>query len=87
MLCIFQAIDKILEKGPEVWNEAYNIAVEDSVTLASILEKMAKAMGITLTEKDFPNEGEFYLYPTVYAGPMSIEVRLKNCKLHNPHNC
>ena len=48
------------------------------MTLASVLEKMAKAMGITLTEKDFPNEGEFYLYPTVYAGPMSIEVRLND---------
>jgi hypothetical protein len=65
-----------LEKGPEVWNNAYNIAVDESVTLASILERMSKAMGLPLTEKDFEQEGDFYLYPTVYAGPMSIQVMI-----------
>jgi hypothetical protein len=70
----FQAIDRILEKGPEVWNEAYNIAVEEVVTLGSILERMSKAMGLSLTAKDFLQEGDFYLYPTVFAGPMSIQV-------------
>jgi len=58
-----------------VWNEAYNIAVEEVVTLGSILERMSKAMGLSLTSEDFLQEGDFYLYPTVFAGPMSIQVK------------
>ena len=33
-------------------------------------------MGLELAEKDFEVGGDFYLYPTVYAGPMSNQVQM-----------
>jgi hypothetical protein len=71
---VLQAIDKILEKGPSVWNEAYNIGSDEPVSLGSILARMSRSMGLDLEEKDFEVDGDFYLYPTVYAGPMSNQV-------------
>lgn len=71
---VVQVVDKIIELGPSVWNEAYNVAVDESVTLNSILSRMAKSMSLNLSESDFPTDGDFYLYPTVFAGPISIEV-------------
>ena len=35
---------------------------------------MSKAMGLDLAETDFETGGDFYLYPTVYAGPMTNKV-------------
>ena len=69
---VAQAVDLVVTAGPSAWNQAYNIAAEDTVTLTSILLQMAKLQQVPLRQEDFGRD-DFYLYPTVFTGPMSIE--------------
>ncbi len=56
-----------IEKGPSVWDKAYNIAVDEVVTLEEIVRMMAKKMGVTITDTDTTN-GKLHMYPTVFTG-------------------
>ncbi len=59
-----------MEKGAEVWDDAYNVAMEDEVTLFQIVERIAKVMGVEDIEED--NSGSFHMFPTVFSGPVDV---------------
>lgn len=40
------AVQQVIEKGEEVWNEAYNIAMEEEFSLANILLRMRDGLGM-----------------------------------------
>ena len=40
------AVKQVIEKGEEVWNEAYNIAMEEEFSLANILLRMRDGLGV-----------------------------------------
>ena len=40
------AVQQVIEKGEEVWNEAYNIAMEEEFSLANILLRMRDGLGV-----------------------------------------
>ncbi len=67
--CIMTAI----ERGPSVWDRAYNIAVEQEVNLEEILRMMANAMNVTITKTDGSN-GNLHMYPTVFTGGIDIHL-------------
>ena len=43
---VAQAVLKVIEKGEQVWDEAYNIALEEEFTLANILLRMRDGLGM-----------------------------------------
>ena len=62
-----------IEKGPDVWDNAYNIAMEKPFALWDIVEKIAETMKIEDVEQDnSPNDRSFHLYPSVFNGPIDI---------------
>ena len=40
------AVHQVIKKGEEVWNEAYNIAMEEEFSLANILLRMRDGLGV-----------------------------------------
>ena len=40
------AVHQVIKKGKEVWNEAYNIAMEEEFSLANILLRMRDGLGV-----------------------------------------
>ena len=70
---VAQAVLKVIEKGEDVWDEAYNIALEEEFTLANILLRMRDGLGMKEVLGDSQDsEKSFYLYPTVFSGNMDI---------------
>lgn len=62
-----------IKKGPEVWDESYNIAMEEEFTLWTTIEKMAEIMGVEGIEQDNDvSDKSFHLYPSVFNGPVDI---------------
>ena len=66
-----EMIVKTLELGPKVWNQAYNIAVENPQTLKNFIIKMASIMNVTISQTD-GNDNNLFMYPTVFSGPMDV---------------
>lgn len=67
------AIILAMDKGEEVWNSAYNIAMEETFTLPGTLARMAETLKVpnTTTSGDSV-EGSFFIYPTVFRGPVDV---------------
>ena len=75
---VAQAVLKVIEKGEQVWDEAYNIALEEEFTLANILLRMRDGLGMKEVLGDSEDsEKSFYLYPTVFSGNMDISKAKK----------
>jgi nucleoside-diphosphate-sugar epimerase len=57
----------------KVWDQAYNIAMEEEFTLPKTLAKIADMLEVNGTETS-PNsiEESFFIYPTVFKGPVDI---------------
>ena len=65
-------IVKSIDLGPNVWNNAVNIATKPPLqTLKSIVYKMAEFMNVTIDQID-PSDHNLYMYPTVYTGGIDI---------------
>ena len=62
-------IVKLLHADLELYNEAYNVAVE-TVTLGDFLEIMADALGIDVVFNR-TDEANIHLYPSVTRGPVN----------------
>ena len=70
---VAQVVLKVIEKGEQVWDQAYNIALEEEFTLANILLRMRDGLGMREVLGDSEDsEKSFYLYPTVFSGNMDI---------------
>ena len=67
------AIILAMDKRDEVWNSAFNIAMEETFTLPGALARMADTLKIpnTTTSADSV-EGSFFIYPTVFRGPVDV---------------
>ncbi|XP_040578642.1 uncharacterized protein [Lepeophtheirus salmonis] len=66
----------VIDKGPSVWNEAYNVALEGTFTLESIITKTAETLNVSSANLEFDrkeSDRSFHLFPTVYGGSMSIQ--------------
>jgi len=71
-------IMKIIELGEPVWNEAYNIAMEEEFSLANILLRMRDGMGMKeVLGNSQDTDKSFYLYPSVFSGNMDMSKAKK----------
>ncbi|CAG7815412.1 unnamed protein product, partial [Allacma fusca] len=61
-----------IDKGPEVWNEAYNLALDRDFSLQEFLEDLAKAVGIPIQLNFEASERSFNLFPSVTRGSVDI---------------
>jgi len=78
---VAQVVTDIINLGEPVWNEAYNIAMEEEFSLANILLRMRDGLGLKeVLGNSEDTEKSFYLYPTVFSGNMDINKAKK--KLH-----
>jgi len=70
---VAKVVDAVIDGGPFVWNQAYNIAMEEEFSLANILLRMKDIMGVEGVEGDSKeSDKSFYNYPTVFGGPIDI---------------
>ena len=67
-----KAIEKVLDAGPSVHNQAINLAFNEHFTLKKLLRDIANQ--IDVDELDFLSEDDetWYSYPTVAKGPLDI---------------
>ena len=71
-------IMNIIELGEAVWNEAYNIAMEEEFSLANILLRMRDGMGMKeVLGNSQDTDKSFYLYPSVFSGNMDMSKAKK----------
>lgn len=70
---VANVVIKLLQTGEKVWDQAYNIAMEEDFSLSNILLRMRDGLGMkeVLGDSEDSNKS-FYLYPTVFAGKMDI---------------
>ncbi len=67
------AIILAMDGRERVWDQAYNIAMEEKFTLPKMLSKIAETMRINGTETSGDSiEGSFFIYPTVFKGPVDV---------------
>lgn len=75
---VAKAVLAVVEKGEEVWNQSFNIAMEEEFTLANILLRMRDGLGgHEVVGNSETTEKSFYLYPTVFSGNMDISKAKK----------
>lgn len=68
-----QSVLLAVESKPEAWDNAYNIAMEEEMTLWDTCLKIAELMGVENIEQDNShNDRTFHLFPTVFNGPIDI---------------
>lgn len=67
-----KAIEKVLDVGPAVHNQAINVAFDEHFTLKKLLRDMADKMNIDQLEFISQDEETWYSYPTVTKGPLDI---------------
>lgn len=69
---------KLLELGPKVWNQAYNIALDDEFSLSNILLRIRDGFQKENVESELVSDGDAYVgYPSVFNGPMDISKARK----------
>jgi len=75
---VAKVVTDIIELGEPVWNEAYNIAMDEEFSLANILLRMRDGLGMkeVLGNSD-ESDKSFYLYPSVFSGNMDISKAQK----------
>lgn len=67
------AVVKVIEQrsNKEILDQAYNIGMDEEVSLWDIVQKIGGVMGTEdMEQNNIPSEKAFFLYPTVFAGPM-----------------
>ena len=64
---VAQAVLLALNK-PESWNQAYNLALDETFTLQELLETIAKEIGVKVQF----DVGEFNVFPSVTRGSIAI---------------
>jgi len=75
---VAKVVTDIIDLGEPVWNEAYNIAMEEEFSLANILLRMRDGLGMKeVLGNSEDTEKSFYLYPTVFSGNMDISKAKK----------
>lgn len=67
-----KAIERVLEVGPAVHNQAINIAFSEHFTLKKLLRDIADKLEIDKLEFLSDNDATWYTYPTVTRGPLDI---------------
>ena len=67
-----KAIEKVLDAGPAVHNQAINIAFNEHFTLKKLLRDIADKLEIDKLEFLSDNDETWYTYPTVTKGPLDI---------------
>ena len=60
--------------GDDMWNDSYNIALEEEFNLRDILKRMAEHLGTEdkLKFDENPRDENYFLYPSVFRGPIDI---------------
>jgi len=70
---VAEVVLKVILGGQKVWDQAYNIAMEEEFSLANILLRMRDGLGLAEVLGDGEeSKDSFYLYPTVFSGNMDI---------------
>jgi len=70
---VASAVQQVIRAGESVWNQAYNIAMEEEFSLANILLRMRDGLGVDeVVGESQESEKSFYLYPTVFSGNLDI---------------
>jgi len=78
---VANVVADIIDLGKPVWNEAYNIAMEEEFSLANILLRMRDGLGLKeVLGNSEDTDKSFYLYPTVFSGNMDISKAKKALK-------
>lgn len=67
-----KAIEKVLDAGPVVHNQAINLAFNEHFTLKKLLRDMADKLNVDKLEFISQDEETWYSYPTVTKGPLDI---------------
>lgn len=68
-----KAILNVIEKDKSVWDNAYNVAMDEEFTLGDIINKIADTMEVKDIQMDhFNGESSNYLFPSVFRGPMDM---------------
>jgi len=76
-----ESVVKAFKAGPQSWDQAYNVAMEEEVTLWGVIQKMAKVLNVEdVQQVNAGKDGEraFYLYPTVFNGPVDTSKARKS---------
>ena len=67
-----KAIEKVLDVGPAVHNQALNLAFNEHFTLKKLLQDISNQLKIDNLEYISEDEATWYSYPTVSRGPLDI---------------
>jgi len=67
-----KAIEKVLDVGPAVHNQAINLAFNEHFTLKKLLRDIANQLNVDELEFLSDNDATWYTYPTVAKGPLDI---------------
>ena len=67
-----KAIEKVLDVGPSVHNQAINIAFNEHFTLKNLLRDIANEIEVDDPEFLSEDDATWYSYPTVAKGPLDI---------------
>lgn len=67
-----KAIEKVLDAGPSVYNQAINLAFNEHFTLKKLLRDIANQLEVDDLEFLSEDEATWYSYPTVSKGALDI---------------
>ena len=67
-----KAIEKVLDAGPAVHNQAINLAFNEHFTLKKLLRDIANQLEVDELEFLSEDDATWYSYPTVTKGPLDI---------------
>ena len=67
-----KAIEKVLDVGPAVHNQALNLAFNEHFTLKELLQDISNQLKLDDLEYISEDEATWYSYPTVSRGPLDI---------------
>lgn len=67
-----KAIEKVLDVGPSVHNQAINLAFNEHFTLKKLLRDIANELDVDELEFLSEDDATWYSYPTVAKGPLDI---------------
>ena len=73
---VAKTILEILTMGPQIRDQALNLAYQDTATMGQLLEDIQEALGVKVGENlgYWPGnyQENFYLYPTIRRGPVDV---------------
>jgi len=75
---VAEVVMEVISRGKDVWNEAYNIAMEEEFSLSNILLRMRDGLSAhEVVGNSETTDKSFYLYPTVFSGNIDISKAKK----------